>query len=210
MFWDKRQSTRNGFKPVSQPKPTAVDLVDQARDIIASAFAANVEEIFQAIVKKIPATKPYMDIIRASQAAFDTFDFPNDAARAYVNDARDMKALVTHAADTLLEVPLLEAYDSKPQSEKRKTQHFYSDIINRFRAKEIGENLKDNGSRWENARFHSNDGSMAGAWLFNVPTHRQLTMSTTEFRSALKIRLVGADFHSLPSHCYAAARPRRK
>ena len=152
-------------------------------------------------MKKIPATKSYMDMYRASQDTFDNFDFPNDAARAYINDARDMKAFVTHAANTLLELPMLEAYDAKPQSEKRKTQHFYSDIINRFRAKEIGENLKDNGPLWENARFLSNDGSMAGAWLFNVPTHRQLTMITSsEFRFALKIRL-GVDFNTLPSHC---------
>ena len=91
-------------------------------------------------MKNIPATKAYMNMFRASH-----FHFSNNAARAYVNDARDRKALVTHAANTLFELSMLEAYDAKPQSEVRKTQHFRAILLTEIRAKEIGENLKVNG-----------------------------------------------------------------
>jgi hypothetical protein len=46
---------------------------------------------------------------------------------------------------------------------------------------------------------------LAGAWLFNIPKDRHSTMTTTEFKTALKLRL-GADFYSLPSHYCCATK----
>ena len=73
---------------------------------------------------------------------------------------------MTEAATSLDELSVLEAHDNDPNS-KRKTQHFYSDFINRCRAKEMEELMLDHGSDTERTRFLRNNGSLAGAWLFN-------------------------------------------
>jgi hypothetical protein len=58
----------------------------------------------------------------------------------------------------------------------------------------------DNDNATNKARFHSNDGSFAGAWLFNVPTDKHSTMPSNDFRTALKLRL-GIAFHNLLPKC---------
>jgi hypothetical protein len=117
----------------------------------------------------------------------------------FVRHAREKKNVVTAAATSLDELNILEAYDNDANS-KRKIQHLYSDFINRYRAKEMEELMLDHGSDTERARFLSNNGSLAGAWLFNIPTDKHSTMSSPEFRTALKLRL-GVEFHHLLPRC---------
>jgi hypothetical protein len=113
--------------------------------------------------------------------------FESDEIMLFVRHAREKKNTVIAAATSLDELNILEAYGNDPNS-KRKIQHLYSDFINRHRAKEMKELMLDHGSDTERARFLSNNGSLAGAWLFNVPTDKHSTMSSPEFRTALKLR----------------------
>ena len=168
------------------------------KDIISAAFAANVEETLKAVQDKLPGTAAYMDMIHASTEDFDAYDFPSLDIMLFVRGARDHKAVVVAAANALDELEILTTYDAKVG--KKKTQHFYSDIINRFRAKKMEELIKDHGMAIEKAGFLSNDGSFAGAWLFNVPKDTHSTMSNPEFRTALMLRL-GIKFSSLMSRC---------
>ena len=169
-------------------------------DIIAAAFAANVEETLDAVKSKLPATSTYLELIHASAEDFDSFDFDTNDICTFVRNAREKKATVISAATELNETLLLEAYDAKPSDKKRKTQHFYSDFINRLRAKEMSLLIQDHGSDVEKATFLSTDGSLAGAFLFNIPKEWHSTMTNQEFRIALKLRL-GVQFHDLLPHC---------
>jgi hypothetical protein len=141
-----------------------------------------------------------MDMLHAATDIFDAHLFPSDDIRRFIMYAREKKQIVIDAASHLFELPALTAYDSDTTSRKMKTQHLYSDFINRSRAKEIELLIMDHGSEADRARFLSNNGSLAGAWLFNIPKDKHSTMSSPEFRCALKLRL-GADFHTLPTHC---------
>ena len=47
-------------------------------DIIASAFAANVEETMAAVKKKLPATQAYMAMLHAATDIFDAHLFPSE------------------------------------------------------------------------------------------------------------------------------------
>jgi hypothetical protein len=99
----------------------------------------------------------------------------------FVRSARDKKRIVEEAASSLYESPRLKRYDETLAETKKKTQHFYSDFINRSRAKEVEEMLMDNDNATNKARFHSNEGSFAGAWLFNVPTDKHSTIPSNDF-----------------------------
>ena len=170
------------------------------KDIITSAFASNIKETIEAVKIKLPAANTYLDLLNSPTDIFDAHPFESDEIMLFVRYAREKKNFVTEAATSLDELNILEAHDNDPNS-KRKTQHFYSDLINRSRAKEMEELMLDHGSDVERARFLSNNGSLAGAWLFNVPKDKHSTMSTTEFRIALKLRL-GVEFrHLLPRCC---------
>ena len=174
-------------------------------DIISAAFAANVEETYDAVVQKLPITEQYMSTFRASSESFAAYEFLDDATKTFMRHAREKKKVITDAAEHLGELPALQVYDSNKSSSKRKTQHFYSDFINRSRAKEMELGLEDHATEADQARFRSNNGSFAGAWLFNIPKDRHSTMTTTEFRGALKLRLGGV-FHMRPRHCCCRAK----
>jgi hypothetical protein len=169
------------------------------KDTITSAFASNIKETLEAVKTKLPATNTYLELLNAPTDIFDAHLFESDEIMLFVRYAREKKNIVTEAATSLDELSVLEAHDNDPNS-KRKTQHFYSDFINRCRAKEMEELMLDHGSDTERARFLSNNGSLAGAWLFNVPKDKYSTMSSTEFRTALKLRL-GVNFHHLLPRC---------
>jgi len=113
---------------------------------------------------------------------------------------RRNKSSLLDAAKDLLELPVLTAYNSDTTSRKMKTQHLYSDFINRSRAKEMELQTADHGTGEMKARFLSNNGSLAGALLFIIPKDKHSTMSSTQFQTALKLRL-GASFKTLPTHC---------
>ena len=59
------------------------------------------------------------------------------------------------------ESELLETHDKK--SDKKKTQHLYSDMINRSRVKCMGDVIQDKVYDSAKAAFLRNDGSFAGA-----------------------------------------------
>jgi len=174
-------------------------------DIIAAAFAANVEETMDAIKAKLPATAAYLDLLRSPTEIFDAHDFTSNEIMLFVRNAREKKSIVTEAVTALEELPLLRAHDANPSASKRKTQHFYSDFINRHRAKEMEDLMIDHGSDIDKARFLSTNGSFAGAWLFNIPKDKHSTMTSPEFRVALKMRL-GVKFHNLLPNCCCSNR----
>ena len=176
-------------------------------DIIAAAFAANVEETLDAVKTKIPATTTYMNLIHAPANEFDAHDFEDVDIALFVRLAREKKAIVTAAVEDLDETQILTDYDALPSDKKKKTQHFYSDFINRYRAKRMQLNFQDHGNNVQKARFLSCDGSFAGAWLFNIPKDQHNTMTSPEFRTALKLRL-GIPFHNLLPHCCCPQRTR--
>lgn len=60
--------------------------------------------------------------------------------------------------------------------------------------------IHQNGTPEEQASFHSNDDSFAGAFLWNIPKDANSTMSTQEFRVALKLRL-HIKFNTLLPRC---------
>ena len=173
------------------------------RDINAAAFAANVEETMMKVQELLPGTVTYMSKIHASQEDFDSHDFINNETMLFVRGAREKKTIVTDAATNLDEIQLLVVHDQKEN--KKKTQHVYSDIINRFRAKHMQELVRDHGDATEKANFLSNDGSFAGAWLFSIPKHPQSTMSNSEFSVAMKLRL-GISFNTLQPRCCCSDR----
>ena len=170
------------------------------KDIITAAFAANVEETINAVRTKLPATLEYIALLDAPIDEFDAHEFSSQDIMLFVRSARDKKRIVEEAASSLYESPRLQRYDETLAETKKKTQHFYSDFINRSRAKEVEEMLMDNDNATNKARFHSNDGSFAGAWLFNVPTDKHSTIPSNDFRTALKLRL-GIAFHNLLPKC---------
>jgi hypothetical protein len=175
-------------------------------DIISSAFAANVEETMVAVKRKLPATQIYLNLFHSNPDAVNAHVFESEGIRQFVTLAREKKQVVIDAANDLLELPVLTAYDSDNTSRKMKTQHLYSDFINRSRALEMEILTSDRGSGEMQARFLSNNGSFAGAWLFNIPKDKHSTMSSSQFRTALKLRL-GASFNTLPMlHIVAAHR----
>ena len=79
-----------------------------------------------------------------------------------------MELLPPSAADSLFESELLETHDKQP--DKKKTQHFYSDMINRSRVKYMKDLIQDKAGDRAKVAFLSNDGSFAGAsLLFTIP-----------------------------------------
>jgi hypothetical protein len=168
------------------------------KDIIAAAFAANVEETMKTVQRLLPGTKDDLQMIHASNEDFASHDFVNDATMHFVREAREKKQIITDAATGLDELPLLTAHDAK--EDKKKTQHFFSDIVNRYRAKNFGELVRDHADAIEKAKYLSSDGSFAGAWLFSIPKDTPSTMSNSEFRAALKFRL-GIQFTTLLPRC---------
>jgi hypothetical protein len=167
-------------------------------DIISSAFAANVEETIKAVKAKLPSAKPYMEIIHAPQETVDTFQYPSEDIKTFVQGARQHKLVVQKAADDLGESQRLKDYDNK--TTKTKTQRFYSDFINRSRAREMELTIADHAEPYDRARFLSTNGSFAGAWLFNIPKDHTSIMTTSEFRIALKLRL-GVRINNLIDRC---------
>ena len=49
--------------------------------------------------------------------------------------------------------------------------------------------IQDKADDRAKAAFLSNDGSFAGAWLFSIPKDNYNTMTTSEFITAMKLRL---------------------
>jgi len=143
--------------------------------------------------------------LKAPHEVFEAHNFDSEDVKSFVKFAREKKEIVRQAAAKLEELPILQGHDDSLLTNKRKTQHFYSDFINRCRAKEIEDSITDHTSETYRARFHSNNGSFAGAWLFNVPTDKHSTLSSRDFRIALKLRL-GVDFHNLLTTCCCAQR----
>ena len=167
-------------------------------DTCASAFAANVEETLKNIRKKLPGTDNDMSMIHAPTVEFHAHDFVNRETMLFVTAARDKKQIVTNAASELDELPLLIAHDNKEN--KKKTQHVYSEFINRSRAKYMSLLIKDLGTPIAQANHLSNDGSFAGAWLHGIPKDSYSTMSNSEFTIAVKLRL-GIPFNNLVPKC---------
>ena len=60
--------------------------------------------------------------------------------------------------------------------------------------------MLDHGFDVERVRFLNNNGSLAGAWLFNVPRQTQLHVNNRIVRTALKLRL-GVEFNHLLHRC---------
>jgi hypothetical protein len=139
-----------------------------------------------------------MELLHAPDEDFNAFNFPSQDIMRFVKGFRDHKGVVSRAADDMDETQILTDFDIK--EDNRKTQHFYSDIINRSRAKRMEELVKDHGDPIEKASFLSNDGSFAGAFLFNIPRDTHSTMSNKEFQAALKMRL-HISFNTLLSTC---------
>jgi hypothetical protein len=94
-----------------------------------------------------------------------------------VREAREYKQIIADAATGLDELPLLTAMMP------RKT--FFYDIVNRYRAKNIGKLVRDRADAIKNAKYLSSDGSFAGAWLFSILKDTLSSMSNSEFRVTL-------------------------
>ena len=99
------------------------------KDIIAAAYAANIEETLDAVKSKLPATEEYLNLIHAPEEIFNIYDFASEDIKHFVRRSREKKAIVTAAATDLDEFLLLKAHDEKPSKQKMKTQHFYSDCL---------------------------------------------------------------------------------
>ena len=175
-------------------------------DTISAAFAANVEETISAVKEKLPATTGYIDLVDAPSDIFDTHEFASEDIRNFVRTAREKKQTVIDAATTLMELPALTNYDADKKV-KKKTQYVYADFINRARAKHFEDITMDHGSKEDRARFHSTNGNFAGAWLHNIPKDAHNTMSSSEFRVALKLRL-GSPFYTQHPLCCCQDRTR--
>jgi hypothetical protein len=115
------------------------------KDIITSAFAANIQETIETVKTKLPATNTYLELLNSSTDIFDAHLFESDEIMLFVRYAREKKNFVTEAATSLDELNILEAHDNDPNSKPTTTQHFYSDLINRCRAKEMEELMLDHG-----------------------------------------------------------------
>jgi hypothetical protein len=57
-----------------------MDLTNRSKDIIAAAFAANIEDTIKTVQRLLPVTKNNLQMIHASNEDFDSHDFANDAS----------------------------------------------------------------------------------------------------------------------------------
>ena len=63
---------------------------------------------------------------------------------------------------------------------KEKSQHFYFTLLTRASVKKFEEDIVLHGTLHDKARTLSNNGSLAGAWLHNVPKKDELHMKNDD------------------------------
>lgn len=89
-------------------------------DIISAAFAANVEETTNAIRSKLPATSVYLDLLKAPNETFESYEFDSEDIKSFVRFAREKKEVIHQAAATLEELPILQGHDDAIHMTKKR------------------------------------------------------------------------------------------
>ena len=170
---------------------------------ITAAFVAHVEETLT-VTKSILKTPSYLDFLDINAVIPPHYTFNNDDIKNWVMHYRSSKESILEKCESLGEI--FDDEKAAVSVTKKKSQHFYFTLLTRASVKEFEEDIVLHGTLHDKARTLSNDGSLAGAWLHNIPKKDELHMNNHDFRVAVQLRL-GKPFRDRPTRCKCTKKP---
>jgi hypothetical protein len=170
---------------------------------ITAAFVAHVEETLT-VTKSILKTPSYLDLLDINAAIPPHHTFNSDDIENWVMHYRSSKKSILEKCESLGEI--FDDEKAAVSVTKKKSQHFYFTLLTRASVKEFEEDIVLHGTLHDKARTLSNDGSLAGAWLHNIPKKDELHMNNHDFRVAVQLRL-GKPFRDRPTRCKCTKKP---
>ena len=192
-----QKTTNAEFDQVCLPGKQHGMGLNKPEDVMASAYSANVSETGNNVKKKLTDMQIPLELVVADEDTFHMHEFENDQIKKFVQDARQVRTVLTKAAESIGATEKLIEVD---HSQTRQKQKAYSEIINQARIQEMSHVIEDHGNDIQKATFLSNNGSFAGAFLHQIPKDRTSTLSNLEFRTACKLRL-GMTFPGIQKTC---------